>query len=338
MKMGRVKVWCIIVALLTIGLAAPVTAADFPTKDLMGVIQWGAGGALDNVSRAMTPYAEKFLGKQIVLQNKTGATGAVGLTWVHNQPADGYTLLYGAENAPLYKVLDISQFDYSDFYPVILMARNMGLVVCNVDAPWKTINDLFADAKKNPGQIKMGQTGAGGLPHVVSSMFKATSGVTFNEIVFQGDGPMTTALLGGHVQWSTMGIAACREHIRAGRMRVLAAISEVPVPVSGLENVPLITTVSADYKKYLPWGPFYGVYVKKETPDAVKKTLSEAFKKGTEDPKAQEFIKNFGSIYMGIYGAEAEKFISKWQSSTTWLLQGAGATKFPPDKFGIPKP
>ncbi len=324
------------VALLTVCFLASAQAADFPTKDFSGIIQWGAGGATDNVSRATTPYVENALGKQIVLQNKPGATGAVGLMQVYNQPADGYTLLYGAENPTLYKVLDISQIDYDAFYPVMLIARNVGVIVCNNDQPWKTLGDLFADAKKNPGQIKMGSTGPGGLPHVVSSMLKATSGVTFNHITFQGEGPMTAAILGGHIQWTTMGMAAVREHLRAGRVRALAAVSEVPVPT--LENVPLITATSAEYKKYLPWGPFYGVFVKKETPDAAKKVLVDAFQRGLNDPKAQEFIKNFGSVYMGIYGAEAEQFLKKWQSVTTWLLQDAGATKFSPDKFGIPKP
>jgi tripartite-type tricarboxylate transporter receptor subunit TctC len=336
MKMRKMKWLYVFVALLTIGFVAPVQAADFPTKDISGIIQWGAGGATDNVSRATTPYVEKALGKQIVLQNKPGATGAVGLMQVYNQPADGYTLLYGAENPTLYKVLDISQIDYDAFYPVMLIARNVGVIVCNNDQPWKTLGDLFADAKKNPGQLKMGSTGPGGLPHVVSSMLKSTSGVTFNQIVYQGEGPLTTAILGGHIQWTTMGMAAVREHLRAGRVRALAVVSDTPVPT--LENVPLITATSADYKKFLPWGPFYGVFVKKETPDAIKKTLVDAFQKGLKDPKAQEFIANFGSVYMGISGAEAEKFLKQWQSTTTWLLQDAGATKFSPEKFGIPKP
>jgi tripartite-type tricarboxylate transporter receptor subunit TctC len=167
-------------------------------------------------------------------------------------------------------------------------------------------------------------------------MLKATSGVNFNHIVYQGEGPLTTAILGGHIQWTTMGMAAVREHLRAGRVRALAVVSDTPVPT--LENVPLITATSADYKKFLPWGPFYGVFVKKETPDAVKKALVDAFQKGLKDPKAQEFIANFGSVYMGISGAEAEKFLKQWQSTTTWLLQDAGATKFSPEKFGIPKP
>jgi tripartite-type tricarboxylate transporter receptor subunit TctC len=324
------------VALLTVVFLTSAQAAEFPAKDFSGVIQWGAGGATDNVARAVTPYVEKALGKQIILQNKTGAAGAVGLQWVHNQPADGYTLLYGAENPTLYRVLDISQLEYKDFYPISLIARNVAVMICNVDQPWKNINDLFADAKKNPGQIKMGSTGTGGLTNVAAAMFKAVNGVSFNPITFPGEGPVITAMLGGHVQWSTVGLASAREHIRAGRVRALALLSDTKV--AGLEEVPLITIASPDYKKFLPWGPFYGVFVKKETPDAAKKVLVEAFNRGLNDPKAQEFIKNFGSIFMGISGAEAETFLNKFQSVTTWLLDDVKEVKVSPAQFGIPKP
>ncbi len=165
----------------------------------------------------------------------------------------------------------------------MLIARNVGVIVVNKDQPWKTLGELFADAKKTPGQIKMGSTGAGGLPDVVSSLLKATSGVTFNHIIFGGAGPAVTALLGGHVQMTVLGMAECREHLRAGRIRALAVVSDVPVPE--IKDVPLITATSAEYKKYLPWGPFYGVFVKKETPDAIKKALVDAFQKGASDPK-----------------------------------------------------
>ena len=250
--MRRMQWLCMIAVMFAMGLAVPVPAADFPTKDLSGIICWGAGGATDNVSRGLVPYAEKALGKKIVLQNKPGATGSVGLMQVYNSPADGYTLLFAAENPPLYKVLDVGQIDYDDFYPVMLMARNVGVIVVNNDQPWKTLGDLFADAKKNPGQIKLGSTGAGGLPDVVSALLKATSGVTFNHIVFGGAGPAVTALLGGHVQMTVLGMAECREHLRAGRMRALAVVSDTPIPE--IKDVPLITATSADYKKYPPLG------------------------------------------------------------------------------------
>jgi tripartite-type tricarboxylate transporter receptor subunit TctC len=322
--------------LFVFGLASLSFAQAFPAKDLSGVIMWGAGGATDNVARALTPHVEKYLGKQIILQNKPGATGAVSTQWVHSQPADGYTLLYGAENPQLYRVLDISQLDYKDFYPVHVTARGVGLIACNVNAPWKTLKDLFEDAKKNPGNIKMGSTGPGGLPHVVGSMIKATQGVTFNPIIFPGEGPGMTAMQGGHVQWMTVGLTAGREHVRAGRIRALAMVADEPVP--GLEDIPLITSIYPEFKKYMPWGPFYGIWVKREAPEAAKKALVEAFDKGGKEAKFQDFIKDFGAVYMGTHGEAADKFLKHWQSVTTWLLQDAEATKVSPEKFGIPKP
>jgi len=334
--MRKMKTLFLVVGLGIICLFSLSQAADFPTKDFSGIIQWGAGGATDNVVRATNPWVEKHLGKQIVLQNKPGATGAVAVQWVHNQPSDGYTILFGAENPLLYRVLDISQLEYKDFYPINILARNVGVIVCNIDQPWKSIKDLFEDAKKNPGQIKMGSTGAGGLPHVTASMYKALNGVTFNDIPFGGEGPSMIAMQGGHVQFTTVGLAAGREHIRAGRIRALAMVASEPVP--GLENVPLLTSTYPEYKKYLPWGPFYGAWVKRDVPEEAKKKLVDAFQKGSKEAKFQDFLKDFGVVYMGIYGDEADKFLKHWQSVTTWLLQDAGATKVSPDKFGIPKP
>ncbi len=330
------KVLSLTVGMAMAGFFSLSQAADFPTKDLSGIIMWGAGGATDNVARAVTPLLEKHLGKQIVLQNKPGATGAVATQWVSNQPSDGYTLLYGAENPQLYKVLDISPLDYKDFYSVNLLARGVGVLVVNNNTPWKTFKEFIEDAKKQPGMIKMGSTGPGGLTSVVGAMMKGVSGVTFTEIPFGGEGPGLTALLGGHVQGIAVGLTAGREHIRAGRVKPLAMFSLEPIP--GLENVPLVTSLYPEYKKYLPWGPYYGIWVKKDVPEAAKKVLVDAFNKGAKEPKFQDFIKDFGAVYMGTHGEESDKFLNKMQSVTCWLMQEAGFTKASPEKFGIPRP
>lgn len=91
--------------------------AAYPEKNIHGVVMWGAGGALDNVSRAVAPIASSVLGKSIIIQNKTGATGAIAAALVANSPADGYTILFGAENPNLYKVTGLSKIDYNDFDP-----------------------------------------------------------------------------------------------------------------------------------------------------------------------------------------------------------------------------
>ena len=103
-------------ALLMLGNVA--TAQTFPQRELLGVVMWGAGGATDTVARAVNPAAEEALGKPIVVLNKSGGAGAISTAYVNAAPADGYTFLYGAENPQLHPVMDVSQLDYSHFYPM----------------------------------------------------------------------------------------------------------------------------------------------------------------------------------------------------------------------------
>jgi tripartite-type tricarboxylate transporter receptor subunit TctC len=314
----------------------PAIAADYPAKDLQGVIMWGAGGATDNVARAITPLVEPYLGKQIVLINKPGGTGAISTQYVYSRPSDGYTLLYGAENPQLHGVLKLSKLDYKDFYPVNVLARGVGVIVANNDTPWKSFKELVEDAKKRPGEIKMGSTGPGGLPYTVGSMIQAVTGFDVIRVPFDGEGPGVTALMGGHVDIMPAGLTAVREHIRAGRVRALAVVSNEPIP--GLEDLPLITQDYPDFNRYLPWGPFYGIWCKRDVPEDARQKLVEAFHKGASEQKFQNFIADFGAVSMNISGDEADTFLKKWQSVSTWLLYDAGSTKVSPAELGIPKP
>lgn len=331
--MKRVALFALVLITCCSGMSL---AADYPAKDLQGVIMWGAGGATDNVARAITPYVEPHLGKKIVLINKPGGTGAISTQYVHTRPADGYTLLYGAENPQLHGVLKLSKLDYKDFYPVNVLARGVGVIVANNDMPWNSFKELVEDAQKRPGKIKMGSTGPGGLPFTVGSMIQAVTGFEVTRIPFDGEGPGVTALMGGHVDIMPAGLTAVREHIRAGRVKALAVVSDTPIP--GLEELPLITQDFPDFGKYLPWGPFYGIWCKRDVSDDAKQKLVDAFKKGAADPKFQAFIADFGAVAMNISGEEADDFLKKWQSVSTWLLHDSGSTKVSPEKLGIPKP
>lgn len=331
--MRRIVLLSLLLVVFWFGAAV---AADFPGKDLQGIIMWGAGGATDNVARAVTPYVEQHLGKKIVLVNKPGGTGAISTQYVYSRPSDGYTLLYGAENPQLHGVLKLSKLDYKDFYPVNILARGVGVIVANNDTPWNSFKELVEDAKKRPGKIKMGSTGPGGLPFTVGSMIQAVTGFDVTRIPFDGEGPGVTALMGGHVDIMPAGLTAVREHIRAGRIKALAVVSNTPI--AGLEELPLITQDFPGFDKYLPWGPFYGIWCKRDVPADAKKKLVEAFKKGASDPKFETFVSDFGAIKMNISGDEADAFLKKWQSVSAWLLHDSGSTKVSPAEIGIPKP
>ena len=323
---------CMVLASLALagGLAS---AQAFPERELSGVIMWGAGGATDVVARAVAPMAEEALGKKIILQNRSGGSGAISTNFVNQQPSDGYTLLLGAENPQLHGVLGISDLDYSKFYPVNILGRGIVVIVVNKDKPWKSFKDLLADIQANPGKVKMGSTGPGGLPHSVGSMIGTVTKMPVTAVPFDGEGPGLTALQGGHVDFMPVGLGAASEHIKAGRVKAIAVLSSQPH-----EGIPALTGDLPAIGKYLPWGPFYGVFVKHDAPDAVKARLTTAFKTAASNPKFVDLMVGRGNAVMNISGAEADAFLKKWQSVTAWTLQEAGVAKRSPADLGIARP
>jgi tripartite-type tricarboxylate transporter receptor subunit TctC len=311
-------------------------AQAFPARELTGVIMWGAGGATDVVARALTPAAERALGQSIVLQNRPGGAGAISVQAVATTPADGHTLLYGAENPQLHKVLGLGQRDYADFFPVNVTARGVAVVVANRDKPWSSMKDVVEEAQRTPGRIRMGATGPGGLPHVVGAMINTVTQMRVIAVPFDGEGPGLTALQGGHVDFMPVGLGAAAEHIRAGRVKPLAVVTTEAVPT--LPGVAPITADLPGMARLLPWGPFYGVWVRREVPEAARARLVAAFREAAATEAFTTLMGNAGNIMMNIGGDEADAFLRRWQSVTAWTLQDAGAARRSPEEFGIPRP
>ncbi|MCW4115852.1 tripartite tricarboxylate transporter substrate binding protein [Aurantimonas sp. MSK8Z-1] len=320
------------------GFGAGVSqAADYPSKEIQGIIQWGAGGSTDTVMRAVTPKAEDVLGGSIVLQNVTGGVGAIGLNQVANSDADGYTLLMGAENPLLYKVMGLGQKDYSDFVPINILARGTPILVASPDAPYDDYASMMAYIKQHPNEVKFGSTGPGGVPSVVTAMIENVEGklpVTF--VPYDGDGPALTALQGKAIDVMPAVLGAAIEGVKAGKMKPIAVFSTDKV--EQLPDVKPITEADEKYGKFLPWGPFFGIFAPKGTPDDAVATLQDAFKQAADQDSFKQLMDNRGFILMNVSGKEAEDFMTKWQSNTTWLLQDAGLTKKSPEEFGIAKP
>ncbi len=329
------KLSVLVLAFVCAAIMACAACAEYPEKNIQGIIMWGAGGGADGVSRAITPLAEKSLGKTIILQNKVGASGAVATTMVANAPADGYTLLYGAENPATYRVLGLSKLSFNDFEPIIIPVEGTVVICVNPDTPYKTMQDLVEAAKTN-SKIKMGSSGTGGLPYVAGAMMKNIHGINFNMIQFDGDGPGATAVMGGHADVMPLALSTSVEYIKAGRLRGLAVLRTERVPQ--LPDVPAITEIYPEYSQYLPWGPFYGIFVKKGTPKEIVDKLTDAFTKAFNEERFTEFVENSGGFKMGLTGQAAADFTKKFESTASWLIYDAGGAKKSPEEFNIPKP
>ena len=314
----------------------PVQAQDFPEREVLGVVMWGAGGATDTVARAINPAAEEALGKPIVVLNKSGGAGAISTAFVNTAPADGYTFLYGAENPQLHPVMGVADLDYSQFYPVRILGRGVAVIVVPSDSKYQTMEDLLADIKANPGAVMMGSTGPGGLPSTVAALVGNSTDFDVTAIPFDGEGPGLTAMLGKEVDFMPAGISAAAEQIKAGNMRALAVVNDAPV--DSLDGVPAITDTLPGMSQFLPWGPFYGVFVRNDVPDDIKAILVSAFETAGQDEQFLTLMANKGNIVMDLTGDEASAFLKKWQQVTSWVLQDTGAAKVNPETLGIMRP
>ncbi|ADZ90696.1 tripartite tricarboxylate transporter substrate binding protein [Marinomonas mediterranea] len=325
-----------ITLLAALSLSSTASFAEYPSKDLQGVIMWGAGGSTDTVMRSIAPHVEDALGKDIILTNKSGGVGAISMKYVNKKKADGYTLLMGAENPQMHKVLGLSNLDYSDMIPISILARGTPMIMARNDAPYDTMQEFIDYAKANPGKVKIGSTGKGGLTSIVLAMLESQVKLDYISIPYKGDGPALTALQGGAIDVMPAVLGAAIEQIKAGRMK---AISTVDVERNDLlPDVAPITDTLPGMKSYLPWGPFFGVFVKKGTPDEAVQKLSAAFQKAPFQPDFVNLMQKRGFTIMNYTGDEARYFLDAYRSTSSWLVYNAGFSKFSPEKFDIKKP
>lgn len=305
----------------------------YPKGDINGYVAWGAGGATDTISRAIVQYTRKYLGRRIIIQNRTGATGAIATEFVHAQPPDGYSLLFNAENPPLYKLLDIAQVDYDDFYPILLIGSQTPVLVVPPSSPYQSVTDLISDAQARPGQIRIGISGVGGLPFNVSVMLRTTSHVTFTQVPFDGDSAILTALMGKHVDVSVVNYSAAVDQAEAGRIRILTVMANERLPSA--PDVEALGKVLPAYAKYFPWGAFVGVFARNDTPRPRLDILTKAFSRAFNEGRFKLYLEDNYIQPIGLSGLEAREYIQRWQSVTAWLLEDAGVTKASAASLGI---
>jgi len=285
--------------ILVLALSVPLQAAEFPTKEVQIIIPWAAGGATDLIFRALAATTGKYLGKAVVVVNKPGGAGAVGYTEVMQAKPDGYTLVSAITPLTILPHQVKTAFTYKDFDPVINVVRDPGMFLVRSDAPWKGVKDFVDYAKKNPDMITVGNSGAGGGVHLIALAFEKTAGVKFNHIPFSGGGPSVTALLGGHVNAVTVSPPEGIEHVKAGKLKIVALFSEKRFEL--FPDVPTVKEQGIDFSM----GQWRGLASSKGTPPDVIKKLHDAFKQGMDDPA---FIKNAKDMVVNLSYLGPEPF------------------------------
>jgi tripartite-type tricarboxylate transporter receptor subunit TctC len=305
----------------------------FPTQNISGIVQWGAGGGTDSLMRPLASLAENQLGVSIVVENKAGATGTIATQYVAERPADGYTLLMGAENPQLYKALDLLDLTYADFEPVFIIGDETVGVAVGKDSPYNSLTEIIEAALANPGSVTISTTGKGGLPWEVGSFLTAVTGATFNQIPYDSDATARAAVLSGECDFTICKVQSGIEDYKAGDLKFLSMLSLEPV--DQLEDVPLITEEYPDFAQYLPWGPFYGIFVPAGTDSSVVETLAVAFGEAFKDASYQELLQGFNINALGLTGDDAKEYLDSWQKNTIVALVNSGAIDKTLEELGI---
>lgn len=283
-----------------------------------GIIQWGEGGGTDKLMRPLCSYTEAHLDGSISLRNMPGGTGTVATQYVFDKPADGNTLLLGAENPAMYDALGLSDLTYADFDCVLLIGSETVGVTVAADSPYADFASLIDAAKANPGKIRLATTAKGGLPWTVARFIESVTGATFNEIPYDSDATAANAVLNGECEVTVMKLQAGLDAAKDGKLRYLCMLTDTPV--DALPDVMPITAYDSAFNAFLPWGPFYGVFVKKGTDPSVREKLTEAFRKGFEDPAYQKLLADLCVDPLGLSGDDADAWIDAWRKSSLSAL------------------
>lgn len=232
-----------LLAAFTLGVAASFAAIaqTFPSRPVTIVVPFPAGGSSDMVGRALAQKMSESFGQSVVVDNKPGATGAIGAAFVRSAPPDGYTLLVSSlavfvVNPHLQKSLQYDPLKDFDLITVAVQAPN--LLVCNPAFEAGTVQDLIAWEKKNPGKLSFASSGAGSSDHLTAELFWQQTGTAGLHVPYKGGAPAISDLIAGHVQCSFQNINAVVGHVQAGKLRALAITGAKRSPL--LPNVPTL--------------------------------------------------------------------------------------------------
>jgi tripartite-type tricarboxylate transporter receptor subunit TctC len=274
----------------------------------------------DIIARFMGQWLSERLGQPFVIENRPGAGNSIGTEAVVRAPADGYTLLLvGAPNAINASLYDKLNFDFvRDIAPVASIVRVANVLLVNLAVPAKTGPELIAYAKANPGKINMASVGNGSTPHVTGELFKMMAGIDMVHVPYRSAGAALTDLITGQVQVYFATTASSIEHIRAGRLRALAATSATRSDF--LPDVPTVSDFLPGFEASF-WG---GVGAPRNTPAEVINKLNREINAGLADPKLQARLAELGGVPLGGSSADFAKLIAEETEKWAKVVKFAG--------------
>src|SRR5438270_3407082 len=301
--------------LALLALSTMGAAESYPAKPITMINPFPPGGVADVVGRPLAAIMEKSLKQPVVMVNRPGAGGAVGMASVAKAPADGYTILMGLSSISIFPVSDRINgkeppYELKDFAPIALVTADPTVLVVRADGPYKTVKDFVEAAKAQPGKINYSSSGVYGTLHVAMEMFANAAGIKLFHIPYQGGGPAVTALLAGQVEASAQGPAAAIGHIRAGKMRALASWGTERLKL--LPDIPTFKELGYDAEFYI-WS---GVFAPAATPTPIVMKLRQAVR---DAATSAEFAASMDKVSTPVSYLDAPEFQKYWERDAARL-------------------
>jgi tripartite-type tricarboxylate transporter receptor subunit TctC len=302
------------VAALILAASFAAHAADYPSQTIKIVVPFPPGGGVDVVARVIAPRLGELLGQSVIIENRGGAGGSVGATFVAQAPRDGYTLLMGTASTHGTNPNVYTKLGYDpvrDFAPVVLITSAPLMLVANNDVPVKTAADLVALAKAKPGTLSFGSYGTGSSNHLVAELLNTMAGIETNHIPYRGSAPMMTDLIGGRIQFAFDGIAVTLGYIRGNTIRLLGVSTSKRSPV--LPDEPTISESAVPGFQSSVW---FGLFAPAGTPKAVIDLLNSKVNAALAPPEVREGFLRVGNEPAGggadVLAAKVQTELQKW--------------------------
>lgn len=294
---------------LLIGL--PVFAgaqAAWPTRAITMIVPFPPGGLADIVARPVAEAMSRELGQAVIIENKPGAGGGIGMGQAAKAKPDGYTVLMALSSLTVIPEADIllgraPMFSLSELRPIARYTADPTVLAVRADSPWKTLQAFVDDAKKRPGAINYGSSGNYGTMHVPMEILSQVAGVKMAHIPYTGAGPAVVALLGGQIDAVSSGPATVLQHIKAGKLRALGHWGTGPL--AALPDVPSLREAGLA-AEYAQWS---GLFIPAATPEPIAQRLRAAAKAAALDAKVREVIGNAGAPILYQDAPEFEKYV-----------------------------
>jgi len=300
---------------LTLAAGWPAVAQDYPSKPIALVVPFPPGGVADIVARPAADAMSRFLNVPVVIENKAGAGGGIGMGYVAKAKPDGYTLLLALSSISILPEADKitgrpPMFQLDQFVPIARMTADPTVLAVRADSPWKTLQDFVDDARKRPAAISYGSSGNYGTMHVPMEMFAGSAGVKLLHVPYTGAGPAVVGLLGGNIDAVASGPSTVIQHVKAGKLRVLASWGDKRL--ASFPDVPTLAESGYD-AVFFQWS---GIFAPAGTPESVVSKLREAARAAATDAK---FVAAMATVETPVQYLDAPELRRFWDADAKKL-------------------